>query len=331
MGVLSAVSVAEIKARGSIDTTDVLRLRRIWDGDGRITAEDAEAILALNDACPVQDPAWADWFVETLTDFIVDQASPEGYLTLDNATWLIARIARGGRVVTGPAMDLVLGVLDRARWVPPGLVCFALDQVKHSVIDPARLPVSGEPQRPGTVGGAQVELLRRILCAFDGDGRLPVTKPEAEVLLEIDEATSGCDNHPAWRDLFVRAMANCALAASGYATPRRELALARDPWLHWCRRTTLGRQAAGPGFSAVLGSYRLATGAERDIARLARQKIEIVTHEPLALAEARWLARRIAADGRPSPNAHALLLLLRTARPALHPSLQRLVDEVATA
>ena len=82
MSVLSAVAIAEIKARGSIDNLDVLKLRRDYD-DGRITVDEAEIIFSLNNACPVQDPAWADWFVETLTDYIVDQAGPEGYLTSD--------------------------------------------------------------------------------------------------------------------------------------------------------------------------------------------------------------------------------------------------------
>ena len=85
MSVLSAVSISEIKARGSIKDADVLKLRRNYYDDGHITAEEADIIFALNDACPVQDPAWADCFVETITDYIVDQAKPEGYLTTENA------------------------------------------------------------------------------------------------------------------------------------------------------------------------------------------------------------------------------------------------------
>src|SRR6185295_5065069 len=40
MGVLSAVSVSEIKARGSIKDVDVLKLRRSYYDDGHITAEE---------------------------------------------------------------------------------------------------------------------------------------------------------------------------------------------------------------------------------------------------------------------------------------------------
>ena len=100
MGVLSTVSVLEIKARGSIKDADVSKLRRSYYDDGNITAEEADIIFALNDSCPVQDPAWADCFIETITDYIVDQAQPEGYLTAANAAWLIERVSKDGRVET---------------------------------------------------------------------------------------------------------------------------------------------------------------------------------------------------------------------------------------
>src|SRR6266576_6874252 len=98
MAVLNAVSIAEIKARGSIKDADVLKLRRNYYDDGVISAEEADVIFALNDACPVQDPAWADCFVETITDYVVDQAKAEGYITAANARWLIERICRDGEV-----------------------------------------------------------------------------------------------------------------------------------------------------------------------------------------------------------------------------------------
>ena len=147
MGVLSAVSVAEIKARGSIKDADVLKLRRSYYDDGQITADEADAIFALNDACPVQDPAWADCFVETITDYIVDQAKPEGYLTTENADWLIERISKDGRIETKTEMELLVSVLDKARWAPQSLVRFALEQVKDAVIDGTGAAALGQDAR----------------------------------------------------------------------------------------------------------------------------------------------------------------------------------------
>src|SRR5262245_8312981 len=151
MAVLSAVSVAEIKARGSIKDADVLKLRRSYYDDGSISLEEAETILALNDACPVQDPAWADCFVETITDYLVEQAQPEGYLTVENAQWLIDRVSRDGNVETKTELELLVNVLDKARWAPQSLVRFALDQVKNAVLDGTGPLRSGKKLEPGIV------------------------------------------------------------------------------------------------------------------------------------------------------------------------------------
>jgi len=315
MGVLGAVPFAEIKARGSIDGADVLRLRRNTSEGCRITADEAQALLALNDACPVQDPAWADWFVETLTDFIVHQTEPAGHLTADNAAWLIARVSRHGRIATRTAMDLVLGVLERARLVPPSLVHFALEQVKDAAIDGGGPLRCGDPCVPRTVGAGHVELMRRIMCAFDGDGDLPVTQPEAELLFDVDAATAGSDNDPSWQELFVKAVGNCVLAALGYAVPGRA-------------RTLAGGAGGAPRPIGGLGlapdpACRLLSGAECEIARLARQRIEIVTGEPLVLADASWLAGRIEGDRPWSPNARALLRFLEATGAALSPASRR--------
>jgi hypothetical protein len=335
MGVLSAVSVAEIKARGSIKDADVLKLRRNYYDDGQITADEADIIFALNDACPIQDPAWADCFVETITDYIVDQAKPEGYLTADNVAWLLSRISKDGRVETKTELELVVSVLEKARWAPQSLVHFALDQVKDAVINGTGPLRSGRMLQPGVVTEGDVDLLRRIIYAFGGDGNIAVTRPEAEILFDIDQATAHADNHPAWGDLFVKAIANCVMAASGYATPPREEALARDAWLDRRGDMSLEKMAADmasmAGFKALFGAYREQSGEERAIARLTQQKVEIVTNEAVTLPEAEWLSDRIGHQEPLTPNERALLAFLKAESPSIHPALQALVDKAVAA
>jgi hypothetical protein len=330
MAVLSAVSIAEIKARGSIKDADVLKLRRSYYDDGSISAEEADIIFALNDACPVQDPAWADCFVETITDYVVEQAEPQGYLTVENAQWLIARISHSGRVDSKTELELLVNVLDKARWSPQSLVRFALDQVKDAVISGTGPLRSGKTLDAGTISEADVALLRRILYGAGSDGSIAITKTEAEVLFEIDAATAGRDNHPAWTDLFVKAIANCVMAASGYAPPPRDVALAREAWLS--RRGDLSLDAILSGMSGglkgVFGGYREQTTEERAIAGLTQQKVEIITREAVIPADAAWLAERIGRDGRSTANERALLAFLRTDAPVLDPVLQQLVDKV---
>lgn len=332
MGVLNAVSVVEIKARGSIKDADVLKLRRSYYDDGRISAEEADIIFALNDACPVQDPAWADCFVETITDYLVDQAEPQGYLTAENAAWLIERIARDERVESKTELELLVNVIDKARWVPPSLVRFALEQVKHAVLEGTGPLRSGKQLQPEVVGEADVALLRRILYAFGGEGSLAVTPEEAEVLFDIDEGTAERDNHPDWCDLFVKAIASCMMAASGYAAPPREIALARDAWLDRRGDLSLDNMLSGmvTGIKPMLGDYRAQSDEDRAIARLTQQKIEIITHEAITAAEASWLADRIGRDGVLTPNERALLNFLKAESPSIDPALQKLVDEAAS-
>jgi hypothetical protein len=178
MGVLSAVSVSEIKARGSIKDADVLKLRRSYYDDGHITAEEAEAIIRPQRCLPGAGPAWADCFVETITDYIVDQAQPEGYLTAANAAWLIERVAKDGRIETKTELELLVNVLDKARWAPQSLVTFTLKQVKEAVIAGSGVLRNGKQLGAGVVTEGDVDMLRRILYAYGGDGSIGVTQPE---------------------------------------------------------------------------------------------------------------------------------------------------------
>jgi hypothetical protein len=332
MGVLSAVSVPEIKARGSIKDADVLKLRRSYYEDGSISAEEAETILALNDACPIQDPAWADCFIETLTDYIVDQAEPQGYLTAENADWLIRRLAKDGQIGSKTELDLLLNVLDKARWVPQSLVRFALDQVRDAIVDNAGPLRAGKAHGTPSVGEADVDLLRRVLYSFGGDGNIAVTQAEAEVLFEIDAATAAADNHPSWSDLFVKAIANCVLGACGYAAPPRAVALARDAWLERRGELSIDEVLAGMsgGRKNLFGGYRQQSGEEQAIARLTQQKIEIITRESITPAEVGWLVEQIGRDGTLTANERSLLMFLKAESPTLDPRLGDILQRAAT-
>jgi len=285
----------------------------------------------LNDACPVQDPAWADCFVETITDYVVEQMEPEGYITAENAQWLIERISRNRRVESKTELELAVNVLDKARWAPQSFVRFALDQVKDAVINGVGPLRSAKMLSPGVVTEGDVELLRRMLYAFGSDGNIAITQPEAEVLFDIEAATTGGDSHPAWSDLFVKAIASCVMAASGYATPPREVALAREAWLDRRGDLSLDNVLSGmvTGMRSLFGDYHKQTEEERAIARLTQQKIEIVTHEAVTPAEAEWLAGRFGRDGELTPNEMALLIFLKSECPAIHPALQALVDKAS--
>jgi hypothetical protein len=209
--------VQAILARGKITADDVLELRHRVFWKGVVTSLDAEMVFVLNDRLGENsDAAWQLFFVEALVDYIVMQAQPAGYVSQENADWLIARISRSGHVDTACELELLVKALERAKLSPVKLVKFALEQVKVGVLEGDGFIGHNRKLEPGVMGDAEVEFVRRILYAFGGDGNIAVTQQEAEILFDINDATSEVDNHPAWSDLFVKALANFLMAASGY-------------------------------------------------------------------------------------------------------------------
>jgi hypothetical protein len=334
MSVLDAISVAEICARGTITEADVSALRRAFYDDGKIDATEAAALCALNRTCTAQDASWADCFVEMLTDYVVNQDKPHGYVTAENAEWLAVQITTDGRINSKTELELLVNVLDKARWSPQSLVAFALDQVKTAVIEGTGPLRANGAVEACVINEAEVELLKRVLYAFGGDSNIAVTRPEAQILFDIDAATAGNANAESWPDLFVKAIANSVMAASGYAAPSREQALARETWLEKrndLSPSALAQKALNAGLSGILSAYREQSSIERAIAALERQKVEIITADEVIVADAEWLAGRIAADGKTSPNEQQLLAFLATNNQKMTPELDRLLMHVKSA
>lgn len=353
MGLLQYVAVDDIRTRGTIRDGDVLRLRKAFNEDANISAAEADVLFDLNDICTLKDPSWADFFVEAITDYVVNQAEPEGYIVADNAAWLRQRIASDGRVESRTELELLVHVLEKARWSPPSLAAFALEQVKGAVLKGDGPLRAGQNLDPGSISQAEVGLLRRILFAFGGDGNIAVTRQEADALIDINHAISGSSGSPEFTDLFVKAVANAVLHGIGLAVPSREEALREEAWRETedmrgagelladamttgpagaSARSRLGGfvgRALSPGVSAAWGTYRLQSNEEQALSKLERQRLEIITGEKIAEADAAWLASRLGRGGRLDDNERALLRFLKEESPVLPPALRDMADRSA--
>jgi hypothetical protein len=329
MSGLQSLPIEELLKRGSLEGSDVRALRHIFYEDGIVTAEEAGLIFDINDACREQPADWSDFFVEAITDYLVFQERPQGYLTAANAQWLIERISRDGRVDSKTELELLVNVLDKARWAPVSLVKFALEQVKAAVIHGDGPLRNGKSLTPGAITEGEVDLIRRMLYAFGGDGHVAVTRAEADVLFDIDEAVADQEPNPAWTDLFVKAIANVIMAASGYAVPSREEALRQEASLHDPEEHTSVLAAllsmVQSNLASIQDAYQDQTAEERALARLEHQRIEIITHEEITEAEATWLVSRLGRDGRLSPSETALMKYLEQESPKIHPALTQAV------
>lgn len=326
-----AVSIDEICHRGSIKDGDVARLRRLIFTDTGMSEAEAKLLFRINDACKVQDPSWPEFFIEALTDYVVNEAEPRGYITTELAAWLMAEISRDGRVDSKTELELLVNLLGRARWSPESLVRFTLDQVKHAVISGTGPLRAGAEPAPGVIHEGEVELLRRILYAFGGDGNMSITRAEAEVLFEINDATAGAPPNPDWTDLFVKAVANCVMGASGYTVPSREEALRREGWLESRGDLSIARIVAGMATGWLRTAYKEQTPEERALARLECQRIEIITNEEVTQGEVEWLADRLGRDGRLTENERAALDFLLRESPKIHPALAATVERLGKA
>ncbi|MDH4982935.1 hypothetical protein [Hyphomicrobium sp. D-2] len=335
MSALQSLPITEMLQRGSIHEVDVLRLKSAFHHDSAITADEAEALFALNETCQSQHSTWDGFYVEALTDYVVAQVLPEGYLTADEANRFFKRIASEGLVERKTDLDLLINVLTKSRWSPVSLSCAALNQVKHAVTTGSGPLRAAYPGESGTIRESEVELVRRILYAFGGDGAVPITQAEADVLFEINEQLCEPQANAAWMDLFVKALTNVAMACSGQAVPTREESLRRDPWLMEATgelsQLALLSAMVSSSLKGVRSGYREQSSEERALMRLEMQRIEIITNEEIVAADAAWLCGRIGRRGRLTASEAALVAYLSQESRKIHPELQATVQRLAEA
>ena len=321
MGILAAISIDEIRQRGSIRDSDVARLRAAYEVAVELSPAEADALFALHAAAPIQDPTWSEFLVEVITEYVVNLAPPTGYVVAENARWLRQQVSTFGRVETSTELSLLVHVLETARWTPPSLAAFALDQIRHGIETGTGPLRAGRNLAPGAIAPEEVDLAARIVRAFGGETSIAVTRAEADALIGINRAIGAGRSSPAWSMLLVRTVGAAVLAAMGHAVPaRRELVDAapsdnvapdivevffRDAGQTASAHPSLARRQAN-GFD-VWRTARILSPEERALSRLERQRLEIVTNEVIEEPADEWLITRLTESLPADANEAALL------------------------
>ncbi|MER9371552.1 hypothetical protein [Mesorhizobium sp. M7A.F.Ca.US.010.02.1.1] len=328
---IMSAPVAGLTSKSRIAAEDVAMLRHEVFGDGVVTRGEAEALFALDATAKDKCEEWPPFFVEAVTDYIVHQEKPSGYISQDNADWLIRTISRDGMVDSRTELELLVHVLEQARSSPSQLCVYALEQVAHAVIDGKGPLMLGGALAPGLIAQA-VELLRRILHAHGGDGNIAITRAEAEVLFKINECTAQGHNDPSWNELFVKAIANFVMCSAGYEAPTRDVALRRDAFLEHADPEIGGffsRMISG-GLAGIMEAYRSPGDIEAEWEAKNRAAETLARRaETIDAGEAGWLIEHIGVDRPLYENERALLTLIKHASPEIHPALRPLLDKVA--
>lgn len=330
---IMAAPVAALIEKGRILDTDVVLLRRDVFGDGLVSRGEAEALFALHASCKDKAETWSVFLIEAICDFIVYQEKPQGYISEENAAWLQRAISRGAMVDGATEMELLVTVLEKARSAPVSLVKFALDQVAFGVIEGAGPLAEARCAVTGVVEKHEVDWLRRILHAFGGDGNIAITRDEAEVLFRINDGSCEEMNHPSWNELFVKAIANFVLSASGYEPPSRAEALRRDAFFEKADADIgafFSRMVSG-GVAGILAAYEAPERTVEDDFAERNRAVETQRRAAASVRaeEARWLADRITHDRLIHDNERAVLAFIKDAASSIHPELKPLLDKVA--
>ena len=110
-----AAMVDDLTRRGEVSAEEVRQLRGLVFGldDITVTPAEAEALIALDEAVVEPGPEWRAFFVEALTDFVVRQQQPSGYIDEAKAKWLLDHVARDGTVKTAPPLPGFKAALER--------------------------------------------------------------------------------------------------------------------------------------------------------------------------------------------------------------------------
>jgi hypothetical protein len=292
----------QFKAGTPISAADVIEARRLVWGDGGISPAEAETIFELNSLSEERPNEWVDFFVEALTEYIVNRQVPRGYVDEANAAWLMIHIDRDGKVETLAELELLVKIMDVATNVPESLKTYALKQIEAVVTTGEGVTRRGGTLRPGSIDEAEVALLRRLLFAGAGSGGLGISRDEAELLWRLKDATRDGDNAPEWQRLFVQVLGNHLMAHNSYKALDRGDAARLEAFVNDHRSSVggfLGRMFKSLPEAPIREAFAQPARTDEDAA--------VAADRAITAEEAAWLRQHLDADGTLDELEKALL------------------------
>ena len=322
---------AEVLADGSITADDVLKLRQGVFKDGVVDRDEADLMFYLDAHGRNNDEAWNAFFIEALTDYLVWKRYPPGIMSEEDGRFLVERVTRDGKIARKTEFELVVGVIEKAQRCPEEVVVLALRAVKESVLEGAGVLFGKKRRRRGVIDAADVETIKRVIYGPGGGGSYTITRREAELLFELNNATAEKKNAPSWRKMFVDAVGNFLMFPR--AAPRvvdADEAKRREAWL-------AERRGFTKGVSGVLGGIageatdRFSGKAANELEEAARKEEEAAREagrrEAVDRDEAEWLIARITEDDIMTGTEKALLAYIKRKATGVHPSLLAFFDK----
>ena len=290
---------ARLRLASRLDGDAALLLRRCVFADDAVTTDEVRALIGLARAVPDADTPFVQFYCEAITDWAARQREPEGYVSEETGRALVTMLGEPGET-TALERRALTHLCAQARSVPDMLVAHALLASRAGALG------------AGAVDAETVQGLRQLIYAAGGAGRIGVTRAEAELLFDVNDA-AGPASDAAWPEFFAQAIAAYLFSHAGYAAPDRAEALRLDRFVTAPGGLRLGAQHGGPGFARTL--WHGLTGhdaAEAFRAELATERARLAEEAAvLTDAEVAWLATRISRDGAVCAAEQALIARVR--------------------
>ena len=193
---------------GQVTVEELLEMRREGWGDGIITREEAEAIFTVNNVLTGTHEEWVDFFVEAITEYVLNGTEPKRQCDDQEAKWLIDQVQHDGKVESMAELELLVRVIERAENVPDALKDFVLETIEREVLTGVGPTRHGGDLSARHISAAECRILRRVIFASGGHGAAAVSRKDAEMLFRLKDETLEDENALVWEDLFVDGVTN---------------------------------------------------------------------------------------------------------------------------
>ena len=200
----------ELLADGKIDAEEVARLREVLYADGKIDQEEADFVFELNDAVSGKknDPTWNQFFVQVISDYLLNDEKSPGVIDDEEGKWLVEKIGADGQV-DGVEKQLLNHLKQKAKKMPTVVSALITNEEAANTIsfDQTDLQqLKKDILEDGTIDKEEVKQLRKVLYA---DGK--IDQEEADFVFELNDAVSGKKNDPTWNQFFVQVISDFLL------------------------------------------------------------------------------------------------------------------------
>jgi len=119
-------------------------------------------------------------------------------LDADEADYLINKIKADG-IVDDVELALLVNIVANAKECTDSFNAFVLESLKTAILE------------DGIIDADEVEMIRTVIYGTGSGEGEGVDRSEADFLFDLNDATSGKENAPAWKNLFVEALAKHVL------------------------------------------------------------------------------------------------------------------------